>query len=132
MPGGTLGRAAEAKSVTVTLRFLADEDFRRKIIRGLRRRLDVDVVRVQDVDLAGEEDPVVLDWAAQQNRIILTHDVRTMPSYAYDRVVAGLRMPGVCVVPQSLPLGPVIEDLVIVLACSTEDDWENQVRYLPL
>jgi hypothetical protein len=94
--------------------------------------LEVDVVRVQDVGLAGEEDPVVLDWAAQHDRIILTHDVRTMPSHAYDRIGAGLRMPGVCVAPQSLPLGRTIEELVIVLACSTTEDWENQVRYLPL
>jgi hypothetical protein len=118
--------------VTVSLQFLADEDFRRKILRGLRRRLEVDVVRVQDIDLSGKDDPVVLDWAAQHERIILTHDVRTMPSHDYDRVKAGLRMPGVCVVPQSLPLGLAIEELVIVSACSTKEEWESQVRYLPL
>jgi hypothetical protein len=119
--------------VTVPLQFLADEDFKRKIVRGVRRRLlEVHVVRVQDVELAGEDDPVVLEWAAQRDRIILTHDVRTMPSHAYDRVTAGLRMPGVCVVPQSLPLGRTIEELVIVFACSTREDWDNQVRYLPL
>jgi hypothetical protein len=118
--------------VIVSLQFLADEDFRGKILRALRRRLEVDVVRVQDVDLSGTGDPVVLDWAAQHGRIILTHDVRTMPSHAYDRVKIGLRMPGVCVVPQSLPMGSAIEELVIVSACSTKEDWENQVRYLPL
>jgi len=87
---------------------------------------------VQDVDLSGEEDPIVLEWAAQHDRIILTHDARTMPSHAYARVRAGLSMAGVCVVPQTLPMGRTIEDLVIVIECSTKEDWDNQVRYLPL
>jgi hypothetical protein len=28
-------------------------------------------------------------------RILLTHDVKTMPGYAYERMVAGLPVPGI-------------------------------------
>lgn len=78
------------------LRLLADENFNNNIVRGLlRRRPDLDIVRVQDVGLSQADDPTVLAWAAQEGRILLTHDVTTITHYAYERVRAGLNMPGV-------------------------------------
>lgn len=48
------------------LRFLADENFDGRIVRGLRRRSSrIDVVRVQDVDLGEADDPTVLEWEGQ-------------------------------------------------------------------
>lgn len=61
------------------LKFLADENFDNTIVRGVfRRKPSVDIVRVQDVGLSGEEDPTILAWAAQEDRILLTHDVATI------------------------------------------------------
>lgn len=85
------------------LRLLADEDFDNTILRGVLRQLpDADIVRVQDVGLSGQHDIVVLAWAAKENRVLLTHDVNTLKSYAYSRVEEGLSMPGVFVVRQTL------------------------------
>lgn len=57
------------------LRFLADENFRGHIYRALiRDKPDLDVVRVQDVGLSGADDPAILECAAEQERIVLTHD----------------------------------------------------------
>ena len=43
-------------------RFLADENFNNQIVRGvLRQSSDIDIVRVQDVDLSGADDPAVLE-----------------------------------------------------------------------
>ena len=73
--------------MSVTLRFLADEDFVNDIIRGMLRRLPgLDIVRAQDVGLSGALDPVVLEWAAQEGRVLLTRDVSTMTAHAYSRV----------------------------------------------
>ncbi len=48
------------------IRFLLDENFNGKIVRGLRaRQPDVDMIRVQDTELYGADDPTVLEWAAQ-------------------------------------------------------------------
>ncbi len=45
------------------LRLAADENFNNNIVRGLlRRRPDLDIVRIQDVGLYGAEDPKVLEW----------------------------------------------------------------------
>jgi hypothetical protein len=114
------------------LALLADEDFDRRIVRGVRRgSREVDLVRVQEVGLSGAGDPAVLEWAAQTGRVLLTHDVTTMASHAYARVEAGLPMPGVCEIRQSAPLGRVIEDLLILIDCSREGEWEGQVLFLP-
>jgi hypothetical protein len=116
-----------------TVRFLTDEDFDNDVLRGLLRRLpDLDVVRVQDVGLRRQLDPIVLEWADQQDRIIVTHDVQTMPGHAYDRLAAGQRIAGVCFIPRTVPIGQAIDDLVVIAQCSKEADWENQVRFLPL
>lgn len=112
---------------------LADENFHGAIVRGLRRRRPkLDIVRVQDVGLSGKSDPEVLEWAAQQGRVLLTHDVETITKYAYERVQSGKPMPGVLEVKRSLPHGQVIEDILIFAECSIEDEWEGQVHYLPL
>lgn len=61
------------------MRFLADEDFDNRIVRGLMRRLPtLNLIRVQDTEVAEAKDSVVLAWSAKENRIVLTHDVSTM------------------------------------------------------
>lgn len=115
------------------LRFVADENFNNNILRGLlRRQSELDIVRVQDVGLRGADDPTVLEWAAQEGRILLTHDVATITQYAYERLEAGLSMPGVFEVSLDVPIGRAIEDILLLAECSLEGEWEGQVRYLPL
>lgn len=61
------------------LRLLADQNFDNDIVRGvLRRNPRIDLVRVQDVGLIGAEDPEVLEWAAREGRVFLSHDVTTL------------------------------------------------------
>ena len=57
------------------MRYLADENFNGDILRGVcRQRPDLDVVRVQDVGLSGSSDPEILEWAAREGRVVITHD----------------------------------------------------------
>ncbi len=115
------------------LRLAADENFNNDIIRGLfRRKPDLDIIRLQDDGLSGADDSAVLEWAAQEGRVLLTHDVSTMTLYAYERVKSGKSMPGVFEVSRSISLGVVIEDILLLAECSEEGEWEGQVRYLPL
>jgi hypothetical protein len=115
------------------MRFLIDEDFNNDILRGvLLLHPEIDVVRAQDVGLDGLDDSVVLAWAAEEGRIVLSHDVSTMQAQAYARLDQGLRMPGLFFVNQSLPVGQAIEAIVLLIECSLEGEWEDQVRYLPL
>ena len=82
--------------------------------------------------LCGASDQIVLDWAAREGRILLTHEVTTMTHYANERVQAGLPMPGVFTVPKTVAIGRAIEELIILVECSLDDEWTDQVRYVPL
>ena len=75
---------------------------------------------------------MILAWAAREGRVLLTHDAATMARYAYERIARGEPMPGVVEVDQCLPVGTVIEDLILLAECSLPGEWEGQVRYLPL
>ncbi|MGA9774043.1 MAG: DUF5615 family PIN-like protein [Blastocatellia bacterium] len=115
------------------LKLAADENFNNDIIRGLlRRKPELNIVRVQDAGLSGADDPSVLEWAAQEGRVLLTHDVSTITGYAYERVMEGKSMPGVFEVNRSVPIGTAIEDILLLAECSFEGEWEGQIRYLPL
>jgi len=115
------------------LKLVADENFDNRVLRGLlERNPKLDVVRVQDVGLAAADDPAILEWAAQHGRMLLTLDFKTMPAYAYERVKAGLRMPGVCQVNRAASKGAVIEDILLIVTGSRDDEWENRILYVPL
>ncbi|MFP4438991.1 MAG: DUF5615 family PIN-like protein [Chloroflexaceae bacterium] len=115
------------------LRLAADENFNNDIVRGiLRRNPDIDIVRAQDAGLTSADDPTVLEWAAQTGRVLLTYDVATITYYAYECVRAGQPMPGVFEVSRKIPLTQTIDDIILIAECSLEDEWEGQVRYLPL
>lgn len=93
-------------------RFVADHNFNHDIVAGLsRRQPDVDIVTLQELGLARANDPTVLEWAARNERIVLTHDVNTMTGHANERVKLGLRIPGVVVVKSAAPVGRVVADL---------------------
>jgi Domain of unknown function (DUF5615) len=114
-------------------RLLIDENLDHRILRGLRLRLpDLDFVIVQNTDLKGAKDPALLAWAAEQNRILVTHDLKTIPKHAYERVEMGAFMPEVITVPDTLALGRAIAELVTIVESSGQHEWENLIIYLPL
>ena len=115
------------------LSLLIDENLNHRILRGLLRTVPhLDYRLVPDLGLKGAVDPRVLARAAELKRVVLTHDLRTVPKYAYERTKAGLVMPGVVAVPDDLPIGQAIEDLAVVVECAGPADIANLVLYLPL
>ena len=110
------------------LLLVADENFNNDIVRALlRRKPNLDVVRIQDVGLSGADDPAVLEWAARENRVLLTHDVTTITKFAYERVEAGKRMSGVIEVSRSVPLGAAIDDILLLAKISNDREWEGHL-----
>ncbi len=63
---------------------------------------------------------------------VLTHDVTTITRYAYERVQAGQQMHGVFEVTRAVSIGRAIEDILLLVECSFDGEWEGQIRYLPL
>ncbi len=115
------------------LSFAVDENFNMHIVNGVLRRLpDVDIVRVQDAGLEGADDPIVLEWASNEGRVLLTHDVNTVTAFAYERVARGLPMLGVFEVSLKVPVSVAIEEILLLAECGIEGEWEGQINYLPL
>lgn len=115
------------------LRLAADENFDGRIVRGLLRLLpDLDLLRVQDSPLAEAEDEAVLEWAAQEGRLVLTHDVNTMAAAAWARVRDGLPMPGLIEVSPEMSIGQAIDEIRLVVLVSRPGELDGQVIFLPL
>lgn len=115
------------------LRLVSDENVADAIVEGVLQRLPgIDFVTLAEVGLLGIDDPAMLEWAAAEERILITHDRRTMTKYARERVNTGLPMPGVFILHDRLPIGRAIEEIVIIADCSTDDEWKGRVEFLPL
>ena len=115
------------------MKWLADENLDNAIVRGLlRRSYGFDIARAQDVpQISGEEDTVMLDWATRNDRVVLTHDVSTMIP-AMRELVRNSRCAPIVFVPDSMPDGQAIEEILLLDECSVEHDWAAGVIYLPL
>ena len=115
------------------LSLLIDENFDQRILRGLRLRVPrLDYLIVQDIGLGGLDDPALLDWAAREGRVVVTHDVNTVTMFGSERVRDSLPMPGVIIVPEQMDIGRAITDLELIVDCGATEDLQNQIQYLPL
>jgi hypothetical protein len=113
------------------LSLLADENFNGDVVEGLRRkRPDIDLITVQEAALFGMDDPNLLEWSAQEGRILLSHDFKTISNYAYERVSQDLPMPGVLLIHATVPIGVAIEALLVYVDTSDTIQWANQVEYV--
>ena len=117
----------------VGVRLLADENFNGRILRALKRQLlALDIVRAQECLPEGTPDPVVLAWAANEGRVVLSHDISTLVGYAAERIRRSEPMPGLIVMPALAPIGEVLADLELALGTSEPHHFQDQVLFLPL
>lgn len=114
-------------------RFLADNDLNDHIVTGVcRREPSVEFIRSREIGLANRADAEILEYAAKNDLIVVSHDVNTMPKQAYSRMTEGRTFPGLLMVRQTEPVKPVIESLLLIWASSEREEWENTVEFLPL
>jgi len=115
------------------LRLLIDQNLNHRILRGLRRAVpSLDCVLAQNAGLSAAPDPEVLAWAASQGYILVSHDLKTIPKFAYERVRLGQPMPGIIAVPDDLSIGQAITELQLIVECCSPTELENRVFYLPI
>lgn len=114
------------------VRFLADANLDQDIVAGiLRREPEVDFELPQGIIPEGMPDPKVLDIAASLGRVLVTHDVRTMPRY-FGEFISGSRCPGLIPIPRSMPIAQAIEEILLIWNISEAEEWTNRFRRLPL
>jgi hypothetical protein len=114
-------------------RFLADNDLNDAIVMGFRRREPAaEFARLRDLGLAAWSDPQVLDFAAAENWIVVSHDINTMRDAAYKRLEAGLVMNGLLLASQRTSVSSIIESLLLIWSASETEEWSGVVEFLPL
>ena len=114
------------------MKWLADENFRSAILRGLLRKAPaLDIVRAQDVrEISGQDDRVLLRFATAEGRVVVTHDLSTMILAMREQM--RLKSAPIVMVPDSPPVGAAVDDLLVLDGCATEADWAAGVIYIPL
>ncbi len=113
------------------IRFQADADLRQPIVTGLKRREpSIDFRTAHDAVLAGLDDPAVLGIAAADGRLLVSHDVSTMPEH-FARFIERQTSPGVILISQELPYRDAIDGLLRVWATTEAEDWHNVLSFLP-
>jgi hypothetical protein len=114
------------------IRFQADADLRIPIIKGLKRREPaVDFTTAHEASLAGLDDRAVLKLAASKGRVLVSHDVSTMPK-AFSLFIQETTSPGVILISQELSYREAIEGLRRVWSNTEAEDWQNVLSFLPL
>ena len=111
------------------IRFQADADLNEGILLAAIRRLPA--LDFQSATEAGLTDPQVLALSAGQDRILVPHDMRTMPHH-FASFIEEHRSPGVIVVPQSMRPAQAAEELLLIASATEGAEWVNRIVFLPL
>ncbi len=112
--------------------FQADNDLDQTILRALWQiEPMIDFWTANELNLHGLEDLAVLELAALEKRILVSSDQSTMPLY-FAKFIQSNTSYGLLIVPQSLPSSVVIDEILIIWAASSVEEWINRIAYLPL
>lgn len=114
------------------VRFLADADLHQAIVAAaVRREPSIDFKTAAAADLRGLDDLRVLEEAANEGRILISHDQSTMPDH-FAEFIEQRESAGLLIVPQHLPHYLVVDEILMVWHASQAEEWVNRVSYLPL
>ena len=115
------------------VRFLADADLSKAIVSGvLRREPSLDFLTAQTAGLRDMNDLEVLELAAERQRVLVSHDVGTMPAHFRTFQHTGKHSSGVFLISQSLAVRTAIDELVLIWVASEAAEWEDRLVWLPL
>jgi hypothetical protein len=114
------------------IKYQADADLDFRVVRGLKRIApEIDFCTAIEADLDGRPDPEVLRIASEAGRILVTNDRRTMPGH-FRAFVLTHHSPGVFVVRPNVPIGDLIQELLLIWNAGAPEEFANHILWLPL
>jgi hypothetical protein len=115
----------------VKIRYQADADFNADIVAGIRRREPlIDIQSADEAGLRGVGDAQVLAYAAQEGRLLLSHDRKTMPHH-FAAFIAAQPSPGLFIISQKTEVSTAIEELILIWSASEAEEWFNILVTVP-
>ena len=125
-------RTRIAHAADMKPRFQADADLNEDIVTGvLRRAPEIDFQTATEAGLQGVKDENVLEIASLEERILVSHDRKTMPKY-FAEFISQNQSAGVIIVSKKLEISLVIEQLILIWAASEAEEYVNSIRQLPI
>lgn len=114
------------------VRYQADADLNEDIVTGVQRRApEIDFQTADEAELEDLSDPEVLTLAAQEGRILVTHDRRTMPTH-FGRFIEKHKSPGLIIISQKTNILSAIEDLILIWIASESEEYVNSILAIPI
>jgi hypothetical protein len=115
----------------VKIRFQADADLNEDIAKGvIRREPGIDFRTATFAGLRRLSDLEVLKLAAQDERVLVSHDRKTMPR-AFVQFIGVETSPGLFLVSEKTDLLVAIESILLAWSASDSEEWVNRMVTVP-
>ena len=116
-------------------RFLIDENispqYRTQLLNH-EPSLTVLVIGDEDAPPKSTPDPEILEWCEQHQFTLITNNRESMPQHLSDHLSAGHHVPGIFTINLEVPMGKIIEELLLIAGASDEDEYIDRITYIPL
>ena len=94
--------------------------------------LDVRSIDDSDAPASGTKDPQILEWLETNQFILVTDNRSTMPGHLGDFNAQGHHVLGIFIAAKDLNIRIVAEDLEMIVGASLPEEFQDQIRFLPL
>lgn len=111
---------------------LLDQNVEDQIAHGLRRRFpEIDLLFAPEAGVERAPDDVLLRWCAENDRVLLTDDVRTLPRDAYQMIRSGETIRGVLILGESVSIGRAVAYVAAAITALGPEEYRDRVIFLP-
>lgn len=76
-------------------------------------------------------DPKILCWCEEHNFVLVTNNRKSMPVHLADHLKSGGHVPGIFILGTKMSIGENINQLIFIAEASFEDEYQDQIIYLP-
>jgi hypothetical protein len=117
------------------MRYLLDEHiapaYRAQLLRAAPG-LEVWIVGDPGAPPRGTLDPGILAWCEEHSFMLVTNNRKSMPRHLADHLALGRHVAGIFVIDPALPIGELLDELVLIAGASAEEEYRDLILYLPL
>ncbi len=110
------------------LKLFLDEDIHTGLSHALRQR-GYDVVHAQDLKRKGKSDSEQLAFAVQEERCLVTFNVRDFVKLHNQYAEQGQEHWGI-IVARQMPIGEALRRLLKKIGLATQEDFRNRIEFL--
>jgi hypothetical protein len=115
-------------------RFLIDENISPRYRTQLlyhEPSLTVLAVGDEGAPARGTSDPEILEWCERNQFNLITNNRESMPQHLSDHLSAGHHVPGIFTINRKVSMGLIIDQLLLIVGTSDEDEHIDRITYIP-